>query len=99
MISIIQRAAEAGAISAGYTVMRLPFAVKELFEQWITAHFPDKKEKVLGRVRALRDGQLNDPNFGSRLRGEGIFAEQIAKTFAVACRKFGLDKPRPELST
>jgi DNA repair photolyase len=99
IVSIMKRAVEAGAKSAGYTVMRLPYAVKDLFEQWLAVHFPNRKEKVLSRIRALRDGKLNDPNFGSRMRGEGIFAEQIGRTFDIARRKFGIDKPRLELST
>ncbi len=99
MFSILQHSAEAGAQSAGYVVMRLPYAVKELFEQWLIAHFPEKKEKVLARIRSLRDGKLNDANWGSRMKGQGIFAEQIARNFEVAARKTGLDKNRIELST
>ncbi|MDB6026417.1 MAG: Radical domain protein [Verrucomicrobiales bacterium] len=99
IISIIGRAVEAGATSAGYTVMRLPYAVKDLFTQWVQTHFPDRSEKVLNRIRELRGGKLNDSTWGTRMHGEGIFAEQIAKTFDVACRKFGIDKPRPEMST
>jgi DNA repair photolyase len=99
MPKILQRAAEAGAYSAGYVVMRLPFAVKDLFERWVETHFPLKKDKILGRIRSLRDGKLNDPNFGSRMRGEGIFAEQIEQMFEVGCRKAGLNQVRKELST
>lgn len=99
MISILQRAAEAGAVSAGFTVVRLPYAVKDLFEEWLRRHFADRAEKVLNRIRALRDGKLNDATWGDRMRGHGIFAEQIARTFAIASRKFGLDRPRPDLST
>lgn len=98
-IAIMERAAQAGAVSAGYTVMRLPYAVKDLFEQWVKSHFPHRSEKVLNRIRALRDGKLNDSTWGQRMRGEGIFAEQIAQTFKIARRKFGLDQPRGELST
>jgi DNA repair photolyase len=98
-VLILKRAAEAGAVSAGYTVMRLPYAVKDLFEQWVKTHFPDRAEKVLNRIRSLRDGKLNDSTWGKRMRGEGIFADQISSTFKVAVRKFGLDRPRPELST
>lgn len=99
MISILQRATDAGAVSAGYTVLRLPYAVKDLFKNWLINHFPEKSEKVLNRIRALRDGKLYDSTWGRRMHGEGIFAEQIAKTFAIACRKFGLDKSRTPLST
>ena len=99
MVSIIERAVEAGATSAAYVVMRLPYAVKDLFEQWVKTHFPDRADKVLNRLRSLRGGKLYDATWGKRMSGEGIFAEQIEKTFDIACRKFGLNKPRPELST
>jgi DNA repair photolyase len=94
MPSILQAAREAGAKSAGYTILRLPYSVAPLFEQWLEVHFPDRKEKVLNRIRAMRGGKLNDPNFGSRMRGEGIFAEQIKQMFAVAYRKAGFDRIR-----
>jgi len=99
MPGIIAAAAKAGAKFAGFVVLRMPYAVAPLFEDWLTRHFPDRKEKVLNRVRSLRDGKLNDPNFGSRMRGEGIFAEQISKMFHVACRKAGISGKGPDLST
>jgi DNA repair photolyase len=97
--SIIAAAVQAGAKAAGYVTLRLPHGVGPLFEQWLTQHFPDRKDKVLHRVRAIRGGQLNDPRFSSRMRGEGIFAEQIAALFALACRKAGIDGRGPVLST
>jgi DNA repair photolyase len=76
----------------------LPYAVAPLFERWLEEHFPDRKEKVLGRIRHLRGGErLNDPRFKSRMRGEGIFAEQISALFEVGCRRAGLGQ-RPGLS-
>ena len=97
--AILQAAAEAGAQFAGYIVVRLPYAVAPLFERWLEEHFPDRKEKVLGRIRHLRGGKrLNDPRFKSRMRGEGIFAEQISALFEVGCRRAGLGQ-RPGLST
>src|SRR3954468_4984675 len=99
MPRIIDAAAEAGAISAAFVPLRLPWAVAPLFENWVTRHFPDRKEKVLNRIREMRGGKLNDPNFGSRMRGQGIFAEQIGKMFEVACRRAGLPKREVELST
>jgi DNA repair photolyase len=98
MPRIIEAAAEAGAVSAGFVPVRLPWAVAPLFENWLTRHFPDRKEKVLNRIREMRGGKLNDPNFGSRMRGRGIFAEQIEKIFDVACRRTGLPKRHVELS-
>lgn len=99
MPSILCAAVEAGARFAGHVVLRLPYAVAPLFEQWLERHAPGKKEKVLGRIRALRGGKLNDGNFGSRMTGDGIFAEQISQMFRVACRKAGLPGDGPELST
>jgi DNA repair photolyase len=97
--AILKAAAEAGAQFAGYIVVRLPYAVAPLFERWLEEHFPDRKEKVLGRIRHLRGGErLNDPRFESRMRGEGIFAEQISALFEVGCRRAGLGQ-RPGLST
>jgi DNA repair photolyase len=97
--SIIAAAADAGAGYAGKTVLRLPYAVKHLFVEWLERNFPDRKEKVLSRVRSMRGGKLNDPAFGSRMRGEGIFAEQISALFRAACKKAGLHGRSPELST
>jgi len=97
--AIITAAAEAGATSAACVPVRLPYAVIDLFVEWLERHFPDRKQKVLGRIRDMRGGKLNDPNFGSRMEGHGVFAEQIHNLFAVACRKVGFPKPRAELST
>jgi len=97
--AIAQAAAKAGASFAGYVALRLPFAVKSLFEQWLEQHFPDRKEKVLNHIRAIRGGKLNDPNFKSRMKGEGIFAQQMAELFQLACKKAGINKRWPELTT
>ena len=96
--SIIAAAVEAGARFASYVTLRLPYAVAPLFEQWLSKHLPEKRDKVLGRIRALRNGKLNDPNFGSRMRGEGIFADQIEALFELACRKAGIAGKSPRLS-
>ena len=97
--AIARAAAEAGAAFAGYVALRLPFAVKSLFEQWLEQHFPERKNKVLNRIRAVRGGKLNDPNFKSRMRGEGIFAQQMAELFQLATKKAGINKRWPELTT
>ncbi len=97
--AIVQAAAEAGARAAGSTMVRLPYAVAPLFEQWLETHFPDRKEKVLNRVRAMRGGKLNDSRWGLRMHGEGVFADQIKQMFEVACRKAGIQKGDRELST
>jgi DNA repair photolyase len=99
MSAILKAAAEAGATSAGFTVVRLPHGDKALFENWLTTHFPNRKEKVLNRIKAMRGGKLYDAQWGKRMRGEGIFAEQIAQMFEVARRKAGIKNNRGELST
>jgi len=96
---IIAQSVEAGAKFAGWVPLRLPYAVGPLFERWLETHFPDRKENVLNRVRSIRGGKLNDPNFGSRMRGQGVFADQMSQMFDIACRKAGLSGVRPELST
>ncbi len=96
--AIIAAAVKAGAQFAGYVPLRLPFGVGALFEDWLTRHFPERKDKVLNRIRAIRGGKLNDANFGSRMSGRGVFAEQIEAMFTVACRKAGLAGRSPHLS-
>ncbi len=92
-------AAKAGATFSGYVALRLPFAVKALFEQWLDQHCPDKKNKILNRVREIRGGKLNDPNFKTRMRGEGIYAEQMGKLFELARKKSGITERWPKLTT
>lgn len=99
MPEILERAAEAGAVRAGWIMLRLPHAVKDLFEDWLGRHFPDRKDKVLNRLRDLRGGLLYDPRYGARMRGEGPFAEQVRQVFEVSCRRFGLNQSPVELST
>ena len=97
--AIAGAAAKAGATFCGYVALRLPFAVKALFEQWLEAHYPEKKDKVLNRLREIRGGKLNDPNFTSRMRGSGIFAEQMAELFQLAQKKSGINQRWPRLTT
>jgi DNA repair photolyase len=97
--SVLAAAKAAGACSAGTEILRLPLTVAPIFVQWLERTLPEKKDKVLGRIRAIRGGKLNDPRFGSRMRGEGIFADQISQMFHVARRKVGLPEDWPELST
>lgn len=99
MARILEAAAEAGAQFAGYVMMRLPFGVAALFEDWLARHFPEREEKVLNRIREIRGGLLNDPRFGSRMSGEGIFADQVKQMFHVARRKAGIGEEGPRLST
>jgi DNA repair photolyase len=94
---ILDACANAGAQFAGYTIVRLPWAVAPLFERWLEEHFPERKEKVLGRIRDLRGNRLNNSKWHTRMTGEGIFAEQIASLFKVGCHRAGIGK-RPQLS-
>lgn len=97
--SILAAAAEAGATSASYIMLRLPHGVKELFSDWLERNHPDRKEKVLGRIREVRSGRLNDPEFGSRMRGDGPYAEQIRSMFRVSAQRLGLGRRGEPLST
>jgi DNA repair photolyase len=97
--AIIAAAASAGAQYAGHTPLRLPLGVAELFERWLERHVPARKQRVLGRIRALRGGRLNDARFGSRMQGQGSFADLIAGLYATACRRAGLEGRGPHLST
>jgi DNA repair photolyase len=99
MPSIVAAAAKAGAVAAGWTLLRLPFAVKELFDAWLARHRPDRRDKVLNRVRELRGGRLNDPRFGSRMRGEGEWARQLDQLFHAAVARAGLHSRPLDLTT
>ena len=99
MPAILEAAADCGAKFAFYTVVRLPFGVKDLFSNWLDEHFPGHKEKVIGRIRELRGGDLNRSQFGERMRGRGQLADGIAQLFRISRRKAGLSQSSPELST
>ncbi len=99
MASILEAAAAAGASFAHYQTLRLPFGVKQLFEEWLRERFPDRADRVLNRVRSLHDGRLYDGRFGVRSRGQGPYAEQISQLFRVARARAGLGGQAPELST
>jgi DNA repair photolyase len=97
--AILFAARDAGASRAGYTIVRLPYAVKDLFAKWLQDHYPDGKEKVLHRIEEVRGGRLNDPRFESRMCGEGVYAKHIESLFTVARRKAGYPETTPPLST
>ncbi len=96
--AILAAAAKAGAKYAGWVMLRLPFAVRDLFIRWLEEHYPRRKERVLGRLRDVRDGKLTDAQFGSRMVGTGLLAEQIKALFDLGCRQAGLQKKSPPLS-
>ncbi|HEX2860514.1 MAG TPA: PA0069 family radical SAM protein, partial [Lacunisphaera sp.] len=97
--AILDAVAAAGARRASYIILRLPHAVKDVFLSWLETHVPSKKERVLARIRELRGGKLYDASFGTRMRGEGIFAEQMKRLFEVSARRTGLNRAGFELST
>jgi DNA repair photolyase len=99
VLPIIRAVTEAGARFAGYVMLRLPYAVAPLFEQWLAHHYPGRKDKVLNRIREMRGGELYRAEFGKRMRGEGFHADQVAHSFEVACRKAGIHGNRPGLSS
>src|SRR6266446_2007895 len=88
---VLEAAAAAGAAEAAYVIMRLPNELKELFKEWLAAHYPERASHVISIVRQMRGGRDNDPRFGSRMTGTGLFAELIEKRFDIACRRFGLN--------
>ena len=92
--AIVEAAAAAGAVSAGYIMLRLPYELKELFAEWLAAHFPERADKVMALVRGLRGGADNDPRFGTRMTGTGPLAELMRRRFALACRRHGLPAGR-----
>jgi len=96
--AILKAAADAGATAASHVVLRLPHGLKDLFAEWLEAHAPLRKERVLNRVRDVRGGKLNDTRFGSRMRGEGPIAEAIHQMFRLQVRTLGFGK-FAELST
>lgn len=94
MEAILEHAHAAGARMAGYTILRLPWELKQLVREWLELHFPERAEHVLSLVRQMRGGRENDPRFGKRMRGEGEFAELIRQRFHIATRKLGMGKGR-----
>ena len=96
--AILAACASSGAQWAGFGLVRLPLTVAPLFQQWLLEKQPGVREKVLARIREVRDGALNDPRFGTRRSGEGVYAEQLAALVAVHRRRLGLDREWPELS-
>ena len=89
--TLLETARNMGATSAGYILLRLPWELKELFRNWLENHFPLKAAHVMSRVQEMRGGSDNDPNFGSRMVGEGIFARLLEQRFAKACQRFDLN--------
>lgn len=99
MERIVAEAARLGVRSAGWIVLRLPFEVASLFREWLSTHFPDRKDKVMAIVRSIRAGRDNDPDYFSRMRPKGVWADLFRARFRLACRRAGLQPARFDLDT
>jgi DNA repair photolyase len=97
--AILEAGAAAGATSASYIPVRLPHEVAPLFREWLGAHYPDRAGKVMAIIQSLRGGRDNDPGLGSRMRGQGAWAELLRTRFRISCRKLGLNRERIILRT
>ncbi len=97
--AILKRASESGATFAFYTMVRLPYAVKDLFVEWLKKEYPEKAEKVLNRIKDVREGKLNSAEFGKRMTGTGEIADSISQLFDLTCKKYGLNEKRYRLRT
>ncbi|WP_425616823.1 PA0069 family radical SAM protein [Anatilimnocola sp. NA78] len=95
--TILAAAKEAGALNAGYVMLRLPWAVAPIFSAWLREHRPLQADKVESLLRDMRGGKLYDAQFGTRMKGTGPYAEGVRATFQAFCKKLGLDQPSPEL--
>jgi DNA repair photolyase len=93
---ILEASARAGAQCAGYVLLRLPHELRQIFQDWLEQHVPDRARHVLALIRQTRAGALNDTRFGQRFSGTGVYADLLAQRFARAARQFGLEA-RPEL--
>ena len=94
---ILEAAANAGATSAFSVVLRLPWEVNPLFQQWLDQHFPERAARVMARVREMRGGRDYDARFGVRMKGEGVWAQLLNQRFHKACARHGLNRQRVEL--
>jgi DNA repair photolyase len=99
MEHILERAAEAGARGAFFLPVRLPHEVAPLFRAWLETHFPDRAGKVMATIQSIRGGRDNDPDFHTRMRGQGPWAELLRKRFHIAAKRYGLDGERLRLRT
>jgi DNA repair photolyase len=99
MENVLDHAAAAGALSAGYVMLRLPHEVKLLFREWLRMHYPLKEEHVMNMVKDIRGGRENDPNFTTRMSGQGVYAAIIEQRFRKACARLGLNRTPVLLDT
>jgi DNA repair photolyase len=97
MEAVLERAAEAGAVGAGYVALRLPLEIKDLFAEWLESDHPDRARRVMSLVRQMRGGKDYDAEWGKRMKGEGPVADLMSRRFALARRRFGLDQEHDAL--
>ena len=97
--NILKAARNSGVREAGYTMLRLPLEVKDIFKDWLEKTYPDKAQRVMALVKSTRGGNDNDPNFGSRMTGQGPYAWTIGRRFQLACQRLGLNENRVKLRT
>jgi DNA repair photolyase len=97
MEKILEAAARAGARHAGFVLLRLPLELRQMFEEWLHTHFPDRARHVLSLIRQTRSGQLNDPRFHHRFTGQGVYADLLMRRFTRAARQFGFGEARTQL--
>ena len=95
---ILKHSAQRGAISAAYILLRLPYSIKDLFSNWLEREFPDRKEKILNKIKEMRDGKLNISEFGKRFKAKGEQANAIRELFYISCRKYGLNRREIEIT-
>jgi len=88
---VLEEASKAGAQEAAYVILRLPNELKDIFKEWLAAHYPERAAHVISIIRQMRGGKDNDPRFHERMRGMGNYAELIEKRFEIACKRFGLN--------
>jgi DNA repair photolyase len=98
MEDILAAAAEAGAKEAGYTLLRLPLEIKDLFREWLESELPERAKHVMSLIRSMRGGKDYDSNWGTRMTGSGPYADLIANRFSLATRKLGLNRERTKLT-
>jgi len=98
IVPIMEAAKEAGAESVSYTILRLPYSVKDIFLKWLEDHQPNRKQKVINKVKSLKDGQLNRSEFGERFQGEGAYGEQIRQLFLIHKKRLELNRSRESLN-
>ena len=96
---ILSQSAKRGAASATYILLRLPYSIKDMFINWLEREFPDRKDKILNKIREMRGGKLNVSDFGKRFKGQGKQANAIRDLFYIGCRKYHLNERDFELNT